>query len=256
MTYQTDGSKQYRIERAQFVDRGFNREFVIIEDLSQEILDAEKRAYEKVIRMMAHEVNNSIGAINSIIESNIDYQQELDDPFAPEMSNALRIAKERNDRLNVFMRNFADIIRLPQPTKEFVDIARSLKDTAQLMRAYAEQRRVAIEIIPTDFHVKINLDQRQIEQVLVNVIKNAVEAIGEDGTIKIELQTRPNQLIISDNGKGISDEQAAQLFTPFYSDKPHGQGIGLTLTREILLNHGFEFSLKTVGEWTNFTVKF
>ena len=255
-TYQTDGSKQYRIERAQFVDRGFNREFIIIEDLSQEILAAEKRAYGKVIRMMAHEVNNSIGAINSIIESNIEYQRELDDPFAAEMSDALRVAKKRNDRLNVFMRNFADIIRLPSPKKELVEVGQLIKDTARLMRPYAEKRRVKIEVLPTNLTLNINLDQRQIEQVLVNVIKNAVEAIEENWMVQIELQQQPNQLIIKDNGKGISNKKATQLFTPFYSDKPHGQGIGLTLTREILLNHGFDFSLRTVEEWTRFVIRF
>lgn len=255
-TYAAGGSRQYRILRTQFVDRGFNREFVIIEDLSREILDAEKRAYGKVIRMMAHEVNNSIGAINSIIESNIDYQQELSDPFAADMSAALQVAKERNDRLNAFMRNFADIIRLPPPQKEMVDLTILLRDTCRLMRPYANEFGVEIDLQLTQPVPDILLDARQIEQIFINIIKNAVEAIGNQGRILVTWYPETRQLTIKDNGRGISDEQAEQLFTPFYSDKPHGQGIGLTLTRDILLNHGFDFSLRTVDGWTCFTIRF
>lgn len=253
---QTDGSKQYKIERAQFVDRGFNRQFILIEDISQEIIAAEKRAYEKVIRMMAHEVNNSIGAINSIIGSTIEYQEDLVDPFAKEMSNALRVAKDRNDRLNLFMRNFADIIRLPLPKKEVILVQLFAEDVAELMRPFAAKNNISIELKTEESPLKVAMDIRQIEQVLVNIIKNAVEAIDKNGIIQIELKSESKCLIIKDNGKGLTDEQAAQIFTPFYSDKAHGQGIGLTLSREILLNHGFEFSLRTVGEWTRFEIKF
>lgn len=254
-TIQIDGSKQYKVERSIFVDQGFNRQFLVIEDISEQILEAEKRAYEKVIRMMAHEVNNSIGAINSIIQTNIDYQEEMNDPLAEDLVSSLRVAKDRNDRLNRFMRNFADIIRLPLPKPEWVALHPLLQDTTQLMQPLANRQGTQIVLQLCDLDIRSNLDIKQLEQVLVNVIKNAIESIGENGIVQIITQSKPNQLIIRDNGQGISDEQAEKLFTPFYSNKAHGQGIGLTLSREILLNHGFEFSLRT-GEdgWTAFTI--
>lgn len=254
-TIQIDGAKQYKVERSNFIDQGFKRQFLVIEDISEQILEAEKRAYEKVIRMMAHEVNNSIGAINSIIQTNIDYQEEVDDPLAEDLISSLRVAKDRNDRLNRFMRNFADIIRLPLPKPEWVALPPLLQDSVQLMQPLANRQGTNIALQLNDLELHANLDIKQFEQVLVNIIKNAIEAIGADGTIQIITQSNPKRLIIKDNGKGISDEQAEKLFTPFYSNKAHGQGIGLTLSREILLNHAFEFSLKTEEDgWTAFTI--
>jgi len=85
-----------------------------------------------------------------------------------------------------------------------------------------------------------------MEQVLVNIIKNALEAIGEDGMITFMINEKDRQLIIRDTGKGIPKAMEAQLFTPFFSTKRTGQGIGLTLIRDILRNHDFTFSLQTI----------
>jgi signal transduction histidine kinase len=96
-----------------------------------------------------------------------------------------------------------------------------------------------------------------MEQALINIVKNAIEAIGQNGRIVITINDVGRQLVISDNGSGISAQQSGQLFTPFYSTKKHGQGIGLTLVREILINHGYGFSLKTVGiDETEFRIHF
>ena len=100
-------------------------------------------------------------------------------------------------------------------------------------------------------------DEQQIEQVLINIVKNAIEAIELKGTVSFNTNRDKKSLIISDTGTGISVEQSANLFSPFFSTKKDGQGIGLTLVREILVNHGFEFSLKTVAEkQTEFTIVF
>ena len=86
-----------------------------------------------------------------------------------------------------------------------------------------------------------------MEQVLINIIKNSMEAIDENGIITVSTNSRLKQLVIEDNGKGISSKFQEHLFSPFYSTKKDGQGIGLALIREILINHEFEFSLKTVS---------
>jgi len=96
-----------------------------------------------------------------------------------------------------------------------------------------------------------------MEQALINIIKNSIEAIEQNGLVTIKLNTNRRELLITDFGKGISEEDAEQLFSPFFSTKKDGQGIGLTLVREILLNHGFEFSLKSVkANQTTFTILF
>jgi len=223
-TIQLSGVQTFKCQKAHFVDRGFNHHFITLEELTVEILAAEKKAYGKVIRMMAHEVNNSIGAINSILE----------------------VAIERNDRLNYFMRNFADIIRLPLPNKERYDLNQLLQSVIVLFHAKAAQQQVTFDFEKTAIPFMVKMDVPQMEQVLVNIIKNALEAIGENGTIAFIIKERERELIIRDTGKGIPKAMEAELFTPFFSTKRTGQGIGLTLIRDILRNHDFTFSLQTI----------
>jgi two-component system nitrogen regulation sensor histidine kinase NtrY len=101
------------------------------------------------------------------------------------------------------------------------------------------------------------MDRGQMEQAWWNIVKNAIEAIGGEGTITLRVSSRSGRtaLIIEDSGHGISSEALANLFTPFFSTKPHGQGIGLTLVQEILAAHGFDYTLeRTAEDTTRFTV--
>jgi len=103
----------------------------------------------------------------------------------------------------------------------------------------------------------VSADEQQMEQALINIVKNGIEAVGKNGNVSFVTDKKLRRLVITDNGKGITTEQSEQLFTPFFSTKKDGQGIGLTLVREILMNHGFEFSLKTIAEQqTEFTIIF
>jgi C4-dicarboxylate-specific signal transduction histidine kinase len=105
--------------------------------------------------------------------------------------------------------------------------------------------------------VTVLMDRGQMEQALLNILKNAVEAIVGDGTITLRVTSRSARtaLAIEDSGAGISSEALANLFTPFFSTKPHGQGIGLTLVQEILAGHGFDYTLeRTADDTTRFTV--
>ena len=243
-----NGLETYKVLRSNFMDRGFRRSFLIIEELTPEILASEKKAYSKVIRMMAHEVNNSIGAVNSILDVTHTYVTD------PDVQHAVRVAIERNDRLNRFMRRFADVVRLPQPQKRAIDIGEITRSVVRLMQPQAELRGVTLQFSAKEANIQV-VDVEQMEQVLVNIVKNALEACKTGQHIEVISTAR--QLVIRDNGELIPADIEANLFNPFYSTKPEGQGIGLTLTREILLNHQFSFSLKTNTEgWTEFLIEF
>lgn len=243
-----NGIETYKVLRSNFMDRGFRRSFLMIEELTPEILASEKKAYSKVIRMMAHEVNNSIGAVNSILDVTQSYVTE------PDVQHALRVAVERNDRLNRFMRRFADVVRLPQPQKQPADVSEIARNVVQLMQPQAEAVGVTLSMT-VQVENRQGVDVEQFEQVLVNVVKNALEACKAGN--RVEVISRANALLVRDNGQSISEAIEANLFNPFYSTKPEGQGIGLTITREILLNHGFTFSLKTQPDgWTEFLIEF
>ncbi|MGF7215445.1 nitrogen fixation/metabolism regulation signal transduction histidine kinase [Spirosoma lacussanchae] len=246
-TIKLAGVETYRAMRGKFIDRGFERQFLFIEELTAEIVETEKKAYGKVIRMMAHEVNNSIGAVNSILTI---AEPELPDA---DIRQAVRVAIERNDRLNLFMRRFADVVRLPVPSPVRSDVTELVQNVVRLMQPQAQKRGVNLSAVAPDTPVYAPIDVGQLEQVLVNVIKNALEAC-QPGQV-VELRLTDQQVQVRNNGQPISASVAADLFNPFFSTKADGQGIGLTLTREILLNHGFPFSLRTNPDgWTVFQI--
>jgi two-component system, NtrC family, nitrogen regulation sensor histidine kinase NtrY len=247
-TIKLAGIETYRVLRGQFIDRGFRRQFLFIEELTAEIIETEKKAYGKVIRMMAHEVNNSIGAVNSILTI------AEPDVADPDVRQAVRVAIERNERLNQFMRRFADVVRLPVPNLAPANMANLVQTVVQLMQPQAKDRGIQLTLLLPYFPVNQSIDTAQMEQVLVNILKNALEACQSGQAIEVHLTNR--ELLIRNNGQPIPNETAANLFDPFYSTKRDGQGIGLTLTREILLNHGFAFSLKTESNgWTVFRIE-
>lgn len=251
------GLKTYKLQKSHFIDRGFERVFILLEEVTAEIFEAEKKVYSKVIRMMAHEVNNTIGPVNSIISTTLQTNDLWINEKQAQLQNALQVALERNQNLNLFMRNLADLVKLPEVNRQSLDLSALLRSIAELLYFNASQKNIEFEFdLPTEpFY--ISADTPQMEQALINIVKNAIEAITADGKIKFAINAKEKTLIVQDNGPGISEEHSEQLFSPFFSTKKDGQGVGLTLVREILLNHGFEFSLKTVSPGqTHFTIYF
>ncbi len=273
-TINLNSAKTFKCAKSHFIDRGFPRYFIMIEELTAEILAAEKKAYGKVIRLMAHEVNNSIGAVNSILDTTIQLNE------ASESTNeALQIAFERNEHLSHFMRNFADVIRLPEPRMEVINLNELVTKTTHLMRFKAQENGIVFNLeLEKDSRFQISdfksdssdlkseiknlkltivADFNQMEQVLINIIKNAIEAIGKNGVITFKTTAQPLQLFIEDTGRGISKDIENQLFTPFFTTKAYGQGVGLTLIRDVLTAHGFDFALYTEGSSkTVFSIRF
>lgn len=243
--------------RSQFLDRGFTRDFILLEELTEELRQAEKTAYEKVIRMMSHEVNNSVGSAHSLLHSCLHYAGQIKVDDRADFETALRVIIGRTQQLNTFMRNFADVFRLLPPQLQPCDVRQLLAEVAVLFKAECGRRRIDLRLEIGDWPAPVLLDRSQMEQVFVNILQNAVEAIGADGVITIRLyqESGQNCVVIEDTGGGIAPAARAHLFTPFFSTKEHGQGIGLTLVQEILEQHGFAFSLDSqAGQPTQFTI--
>ena len=247
----------YKVQKSNFIDHGFARVFIMIEELTTEIFEAEKNAYGKVIRMMAHEVNNTIGPVNSILNVALGTSDLWKDERQVSLQKAIHVAVERNQNLNLFMRNLANLVKLSPVNKLPVNLNKMVVDVIDLIRIKADQQGISIHLeLPLDPYI-IHADVLQMEQVLINVVKNAMESIEESGSIRLEINPSTRQLVLADSGKGILPEHVEQLFSPFFSTKKEGQGIGLTLVREILLNHGYTFSLKTIVPGnTAFTITF
>jgi two-component system nitrogen regulation sensor histidine kinase NtrY len=245
----------YKVQKSNFIDRGFPRVFIMIEELTAEIFEAEKNAYGKVIRMMAHEVNNTVGPVNSILNVALGTQDLWEDEQRGALKNAINVAVERNHNLNLFMRNFADLVKLSPVNRISVNLNHLVLAVVDLFKIKAQQQGVSFELQLPENPFLINADALQLEQVMINIVKNAMESIGNQGIIQIVIDPKARKLLMIDSGKGISAAHVEKLFSPFFSTKRDGQGIGLTLVREILLNHGYTFSLETIAPGkTVFTV--
>jgi signal transduction histidine kinase len=234
------GARRLKVSRAEFRDRGFGKSFYVIEEMTDELRLSEKAAYEKLIRMMSHEVNNSVGAVRSLLESSLRYAPQVGEADRGDFTSALTIASARMDALNRFMAAFADVVRIPPPHRTPARVAELVERVALLLRPELEQRRIALELDLAD-RGEYDVDVHQLEQVVLNVFRNAIDAVGRDGSVRATLHG--GKLLVQDTGPGIPESIRAELFTPFFTTKRDGRGLGLTIVQEILANHGLPFSL-------------
>ena len=253
------GRRRVRCRKSEFLDRGFPRHFILMEELTEELRQSEKVAYEKLIRLMSHEVNNSVAATNSLLHSCLNYKDQLDGCDQNDFATALSVVIGRTEQLNAFMKSFADVARLRPPELVPCDLEELVRGILVLVGPECERRCIDCRLEIQQRLDPIRMDRGQLEQVLVNVLKNAMEAIGDDGVITIRIGRSGGRgfLVVEDSGCGITPDVRANLFTPFFSTKEHGQGIGLTLVQEILDQHRFDFSLDgQPGGPTRFAISF
>ncbi|HEX5715377.1 MAG TPA: ATP-binding protein [Thermoanaerobaculia bacterium] len=253
------GPRRLKVSRAEFFDRGFPRTFLLVGELTEELRASEKAAYGKLIRMMSHEVNNSVGAVSSLLDSFRGYGADLSEEDRRDFLGAIDVAVARMERLGAFMNGFAEVVRLPEPDRRPCDLRQLLEEILLLLRPQLERRRIQAHWEANGPVPPVDLDRNQIEQVLVNVLKNAMESIGEDGRIGLRLVSDGERpvLTVSDTGPGIPEDVRPLLFTPFFSTKRDGRGLGLTLIREILTAHEARFGLENGPEGgAEFRVRF
>lgn len=251
--------RKIRTRKSHFLNKGFLQNFILLEELTEEFRLAEKQAYEKLIRMMSHEVNNTVGAVNSLLSSSLQLKSVIPPEHIPDFTIALETAISRNQRLNIFMKGFADVIKIPKPVLRQYDIIRLLDGVSDLFHRQLLDRNISLQWSSRPAYCINTFDYTQLEQVFINLFKNAIEAIDNNGIISLSVNTQtPATLIsITDSGCGLSEEQQNQLFVPFYTTKENGQGIGLTMSHEILSNHKMKISCTSKpGGPTTFTVQF
>ena len=267
-TFRLSNSQIYHLSHLSFLDRGYQHPFFLIESLTSEVMKAEKAAYEKVIRMIAHEVNNNVAGIVSTLDL---IQTEVPDGTAQE---ALEASRERTQKMAEFVTRFANVVKVPEPQLTLCDLSEEVEACHSFLEGLCQTHHIHLTFNLTDEAIPVHLDTTLFQQALVNIVKNAIESIipapsERKGFISIKvakdstsLPRRAGQgggsLIITDNGKGISPEVAQHIFTPFYSTKPQGQGLGLLLIRDILTKHGCTFTLLTSPDdgLTRFTIMF
>ncbi|MFL6656625.1 MAG: sensor histidine kinase [Massilia sp.] len=257
--------RRYRAQRGQFFDRGFARHFLLVDEMTVELELSERATYEKLVRVLAHEVNNTVAATGSVLDSLLYYQSQLTNADATDFSTAIVAVKRRNASLGEFIERFTRVIKMPEPDLRPASVAAMMDDILWLNREHCKNRGISIAWDRRDEVGLLPLDSQLMEQALLNIVKNAVEAVesaqaetNTPGHIRFDLAREATQvrLTISDSGNRLGDLPARQLFTPFVSTKKGGQGIGLMFVREVLTRHGFAYKLASHEAETRFEICF
>ena len=249
-----------RISRLWFMDKSFRRRFILVEKLTDEIVAAEKQMFSTIVRTIGHEVNNSLGSVMSVLESL--EEMHAGDPLT---ADAITSCSASCANLVGFVRGYADIVKLPAPVPEQIDLHEWLMRLRPALQALVAGRGITLEMNLGEGEAPSRIDPMLMERVLVNIVKNAAESIGDEkkGVITVSLAavTEPDTpachlLSVTDNGKGISPEASKKLFTPFFSTKNPDRGLGLMLVTDILRAHRSRFSLSTSPDTSLTTFSF
>lgn len=234
----------YRCYHLNFMQSGFKREFYLLESLTDEVIRAEREAYEKVIRTISHEVNNTMGGVRSVLQTMADTSDNSD------VKDVLESCDNRCEQMCAFVSAYADVVRLPEPMRVKSDLNEEISRIMPFLRMMTSEN---VELLFEAWRepVEADIDTNMMQQVMVNIVKNAAESIAP-GPGRIWISTAAEDghalLEIANDGQPISEEAARNLFRPFYTTKRDGRGIGLTLSTEILNRHGARYSLRTDGD--------
>lgn len=235
---------RWGMRRTVFREGGLPHSLLVIADLSQPLREEELRAWQKLVRVIGHELNNSLAPIKSIAGSLsvILRRPQRAADWEEDMRGGLEIIEARAEGLNRFMQAYASLARLPAPTKVPTEVGPLLRRVASL----EERARVVLLGGP---EITIAVDTAQLEQAIINLLKNAAEARPDAGISPDHNYVRLGwehsegmlQITVEDDGPGIANPQ--NLFVPFFTTKPGGSGIGLVLCRQIAENHAGTLSL-------------
>jgi nitrogen fixation/metabolism regulation signal transduction histidine kinase len=227
-------SGRWQVTHGTFRESGLAQHLLIIADVRQALRDEERLAWQRLIRVIGHEVNNSLTPIRSLAGTLRDMLQRTLAPgqARAETLEALGVIAERTEGLGRFLAQYSRLARLPPPRPRWVPLAPLLARVAVL----DPEHRIEISVDPA---LEACVDEDQLEQVLINLVKNALESPGHDGApVVVRAQSRGDALSISvlDSGAGIANPD--NLFVPFFTTKPGGSGVGLALSRQIIEGHG------------------
>jgi len=232
------GGGRWEIRRRSFREGGKPHELLVISELSRALREEERQAWQRIVRVIGHELNSSLAPIKSMAGTvrKLVGREPLPGDWRDDARAGLAIIHDRAESLERFMGAYARLARLPPPTRRGAELAALVRRVASL-----HETRIAVEPGPS---VHISIDPDQIEQVFINLMRNAVEASGEQGGVRVRWRGDGGAVVVEveDDGPGIA--RTDNLWVPFFTTKPHGTGIGLVLSREIVENHGGSISLE------------
>lgn len=240
------GMTRVSVRVSTFRREGNSHRLLVIADISRALRQEEIRAWQRVVRVLGHELNNSLAPIKSIAGS-LEEALAMDKsqtPLHANLTRGLEVISRRADALARFLSGYSELARLPEPKLRAVELEPVVR------RAVALDRRIAVEVEGGPA-VRLEADQDQVEQVIINLLKNAIDASLDTGggvTVRWTATNGHADIEIADEGPGLAS--TANLFVPFFTTKPGGSGIGLVLSRQIAEAHGGALTLENRGDRT------
>jgi len=232
--------RRWLVRRTTFREKGLPHTLVVWSDVSGVLREEERSAWQRIIRVLGHEINNSLTPIKSIAGTLLTRlrSMEVEEDERTSFEKGLNIIESRSASLNRFIDAYRQLLKMPQPTAQPVPVRKLVEQTAGL------ETRVKVQVEPGP-EITLHADPDQFEQVLINLVRNAAEAAlqtaasdGEEPTVSVRWSLNSHHAFIQivDNGPGLLNPQ--NVFVPFYTTKGAGSGIGLVLCRQIVENHG------------------
>jgi nitrogen fixation/metabolism regulation signal transduction histidine kinase len=248
----------------QFKRRGINFKLVTIQDIRSELEEKELEAWQKLIRVLTHEIRNSITPITSLANTTVDLLKsiEVDSEDMEDAKLAIKTIQKRSGGILKFVEAFRSLYKVPQPDISKVEMADLLSHIKMIVSEGLEAHSVSACYLCTPGDISFMADQELIEQVLINLVRNSIQALDgvENPAIDVSAfidQAGRIKISVIDNGKGIREEEQEKIFIPFFTTKSDGSGIGLSLSRQIMrLHKGSITVVSTPHKETVFTLTF
>ncbi len=244
---------------------------ITIQNINSELEEMEMTAWQNLVRVLTHEIMNSVTPISSLagtVESNLkslgeqDATLTLDAEDKEDLLLAIHTIQRRSEGLIHFVRDFRNLTHIPQPKFEKLKVKGVLDEINVLLAKDILDNKIAFTTSVESDELYIDADKALIEQVIINLIKNAIQAFDEETNRLIEVNAFKDDknrvsIIVKDNGSGIDEEALSRIFIPFFTTKKSGSGIGLSLSRQIMRKHKGSLTVTTqVDEGTEFTMRF
>ncbi|RNI30326.1 ATP-binding protein [Rufibacter immobilis] len=255
------------------VMRGEDFRLASLQNIQKELEEKEMEAWQNLIRVLTHEIMNSVTPISSLagsVAADIDdYLKaqpgsvlQLQREETEDMGLALQTIERRSQGLVRFVQDFRSLARVPVPQKHFFEVGEMLKELQTLFQEEYNQENIQVSFQCQPQTLQVLADRQLVEQVLINLLKNAIHALADQKDKLLQIDAFPDMdsrvvLQVSDNGSGIAEEAIEQIFLPFYTTKPTGTGIGLSLSRQIMRLHNGSLTVHSeLGIGTTFTMRF
>jgi nitrogen fixation/metabolism regulation signal transduction histidine kinase len=241
---------RWAISHTSFRENGVPHQLLIISDLSRALREEERQAWQRLIRVLGHELNNSLAPIKSIAGTlaGLTSRAALPEDVSQDMQQGLRVIENRVESLSRFMQAYTQLARMPAPARTKIELGPLVERAASL------ERRLAVKTTPGP-RVTVDADPDQLEQLLINLIRNAADAsldssLKQPGSVEVGWRTnaRSAEIFIRDQGPGLLNSD--NLFVPFFTTKHGGSGIGLILSRQIAEAHGGVLQLSNRSDHT------